>query len=635
MDTKDGDDTNTIASVQLNETRDTLQQQSISKSNQGETIEKVQSIPQADKEDGKKDVNLETPPSSDEAKPKTRSRRIFERIRFVLLVIGIILSMFMISLNSTVVAPAMNIIATELDAVAQQTWIATSYLVAMNSFQGLAGKFSDIFGRKPVVLFGTILFVVGSIVNSTTPTINGLIAGRTVQGSGAGCVISMLFVIVTDIVPLHLRPRFQSMLTVIYGLSSVIGPLMGGAFVDHVTWRWDFWINVIIGGCTTVILTFLFKEPAKVAKSSFWVKFKRIDFLGTLFSIGLICCLLLALNFGDQFGWNTPHAYGPFIGAAVSLIMLITSQGWISHEPLMPRQVVLNPAIFVVYLYMMCLGLSFIGTLYFGPILFQAVFGASSTSSGIRLIPYMALLIVGSVGSGFLLPRFRRLKYYLMFGAASNLLGYGLFFTVNENSNWGQQACYLTFCGLAFGLSQQNAILAVQQVAPKEYIAIATTLVNFFMMLASSVGIAIFQTLYVTFLQGQASGLDPDVMALAKKYGALENYLYIRDMPTEAQLPVIQCYMRALHTVFILPLAVAGLGLICTLFIKDVRFMGQGVAKPKDEEQGNTMAEKDHDDDAKDMDNASVVVQPEDKQKQSLSTSQCEEDHGECQTTIR
>ncbi|CDH58211.1 family drug resistance transporter [Lichtheimia corymbifera JMRC:FSU:9682] len=618
MDTKDGDDTNTIASVQLTETRDVLQQRSISKSNQGETIEKVQSISQANNEDDKKDINLETPPPpSDEAKPKTRSRRIFERVRFVLLVIGIILSMFMISLNSTVVAPAMNIIATELDAVAQQTWIATSYLVAMNSFQGLAGK------------------VLGSIVNSTTPSINGLIAGRTVQGSGAGCVISMLFVIVTDIVPLHLRPRFQSMLTVIYGLSSVIGPLMGGAFVDHVTWRWDFWINVIIGGCTTVILTFLFKEPAKVTKSSLWVKFKRIDFLGTLFSIGLICCLLLALNFGDQFGWNTPHAYGPFIGAAISLIMLITSQGWISHEPLMPRQVVLNPAIFVVYLYMMCLGLSFIGTLYFGPILFQAVFGASSTSSGIRLIPYMALLIVGSVGSGFLLPRFRRLKYYLMFGAASNLLGYGLFFTVNENSNWGQQACYLTFCGLAFGLSQQNAILAVQQVAPKEYIAIATTLVNFFMMLASSVGIAIFQTLYVTFLQGQASGLDPDVMALAQKYGALENYLYIRDMPTEAQLPVIQCYMRALHTVFILPLAVAGLGLICTFFIKDVRFMGQGVAKPKDEEQGNTVAEKDHEDDAKDMDNASVVVQPEDKQQQSFSTPKDEEEHGECQTTIR
>lgn len=121
MDTKDGDDTNTIASVQLTETRDVLQQRSISKSNQGETIEKVQSISQANNEDDKKDINLETPPPpSDEAKPKTRSRRIFERVRFVLLVIGIILSMFMISLNSTVVAPAMNIIATELDAVAQQ-----------------------------------------------------------------------------------------------------------------------------------------------------------------------------------------------------------------------------------------------------------------------------------------------------------------------------------------------------------------------------------------------------------------------------------------------------------------------------------------------------------------------------------
>lgn len=95
----------------------------------------------------------------------------------------------------------------------------------------------------------------------------------------------------------------------------------------------DFWINVIIGGCTIVILTFLFKEPTKVTKSSLWVKFKRIDFLGTLFTIGLICCLLLALNWGDQYGWNTPHAYGPFIGAAISLIMLITSQGWISREP--------------------------------------------------------------------------------------------------------------------------------------------------------------------------------------------------------------------------------------------------------------------------------------------------------------
>lgn len=137
------------------------------------------------------------------------------------------------------------------------------------------------------------------------------------------------------------------------GKSSMIMDVVSGTSLSlshtHASQQ-DFWINVIIGGCTTVILTFLFKEPSKVTKSSLWVKFKRIDFLGTLFSIGLICCLLLALNFGDQFGWNTPHAYGPFIGAAVSLIMLITSQGWISHEPVSRLRYSFDEVVFTVLL---------------------------------------------------------------------------------------------------------------------------------------------------------------------------------------------------------------------------------------------------------------------------------------------
>ncbi|KAI8150102.1 major facilitator superfamily domain-containing protein [Fennellomyces sp. T-0311] len=483
------------------------------------------------------------------------------------------MGMFMVSLNTTVVAPAMNIIATELDSIENQTWIATGYLVAMNAFQALAGKFSDVFGRKPIVLFGMFFFTMGSLINALTPTMNGLIAGRVVQGFGAGAIISMLFVIISDIAPLHLRPRFQAVLSVIYGLSSVIGPLIGGAFVDKLTWRWDFWLNVILGGFSITVTTFLFSEPADIPMSSFWSKMKRVDWYGTIFAMSFVCCLLLGLNWGSGLGWRDPHSYGSFVGAAVSLAGLIIAEGWIAREPLMPKEVVLNPAILTVYIYVMCLGLSFIGTLYFGPVLYQSVFGASSTASGIRLIPYMVLLIAGSIGSSFLIGKYvPYMKYFLVVAAASNLLGYGLFYTVDENSNWGQQAGYLVFCGFAFGLSQQNAILSVQKIAAKEYIAVATTL-----------GIAIFQTLFQLFLTNQFSRVDPEILAVAEEYGALRNYLYVRDLPENVHGPIVQCYMAALRTVFILPLVAAGLGFVATLFIKKMKFLGRHRAEGKEE----------------------------------------------------
>ncbi|KAI9310512.1 major facilitator superfamily domain-containing protein [Dichotomocladium elegans] len=494
--------------------------------------------------------------------------------------------MFAVSLNSTVVAPAMSIIATELDAFEQQTWIATAYMVSMNAFQPLSGKFSDIFGRKPILLCGTFFFLLGSLVNATTPGIDGLIAGRTLQGFGAGGVMSMVFVIITDIAPILWRPRLQALLIVVYGMASVVGPLIGGAFVDYLSWRWDFWINLILVGTATVILVLFFKDTYQVKKESLLTKIKRIDFLGTLFSISFVVCLLLALSWGPLYGWGSGHSIGPFVASGVSLVALIYVEGWVAKEPLIPAEVILNPSIVLFYLYMCCLGISFIGTLYFGPIIFQAVFGANSSESGIRLIPYMACLIVGSIGSGILLQRFPYVKFYIIVGAACNMIGYGLFYTVNETANWGRQAGFLTFCGLAFGLSQQNCLLGVQAVSPKEQMAVATSLNNFFMLLASSIGIAIYETLYSTFLRAEFKSLPMEILGVASKYGALTNYLFIKDLPAEAMVPVIHAYMQALHKVFIVPIVASGVGFICSLCIRNVRYGAAAAgARPMDIEE--------------------------------------------------
>lgn len=290
--------------------------------------------------------------------------------------------------------------------------------------------------------------------------------------------------------------------------------------------------------------------------------------------------------------WASAHSIGPFVAAGVSLVALIFVEGWIAKDPLMPGKVLLNPSVVIVYLYMACLGLTFIGTLYFGPIYYQSVFGANSTESGLRLIPFMVCLIGGSVGTGMLIRKFPNTKIYMVLGGASNLLGYGLFYTVNESSTWGQQAGYLAFCGLSFGLSQQNAILTVQSCVELRDMAVATSLNNFFMMLACSVGIAIYQTLYSTFLVTEYSKLSPEVVAIASKYGALRNFLYIRQMPLEIQTPVIHAYSLALHKVFLLPIAAAALGFILTLFFKNVKYGVPSAAQNKNVQDDGVTDEK-------------------------------------------
>lgn len=325
-------------------------------------------------------------------------------------------------------------------------------------------------------------------------------------------------------------------------------------------------------------MVFFLHDPKDNEKTSFLSKIKRVDWLGTLFSSSFIVCLLLALNWGTTYGWGSAHCVGPFVAAGVSLIALIYIEGYVAADPLLPASVLLNPAVVIVYAYMFCLGLTFVGTLYFGPVLYQAVFGASSTESGLRLIPFMVCLIGGSLGGGFLIRSLPRVKIYLIIGAACNLLGYGLFYTVNEKSTWGQQAGYLAFCGFSFGLSQQNAILTVQSAVETKDLAIATSCNNFFMMLASAIGIAIYQTMYGSILKEEFAKMPMDVLAKANGYGALKNFLFIRNMPLELQTPVIHAYSDALHKVFILPIAVAAVGLILSLFFKDVRY---GISDPK------------------------------------------------------
>ncbi|KAI9318400.1 major facilitator superfamily domain-containing protein [Dichotomocladium elegans] len=503
------------------------------------------------------------------------------RLRVFFLYIGLFLSLFTISIQATVIAPAMTRIATDLNDVANQTWIATGYLIAVISLQPLAGKLSDIFGRKPIFLTGLSIFSIGSLSCALTPTMNGLIAGRTVQGFGASCIMPMIFVITTDITALEKRPRINSMLSAMFGLGSVVGPLLGGAFVDYVTWRWDFWLFLILGSSSTIIVGALLTESnvALNREESMLAKLKRVDLLGSLLVIGTICCLLLGLNWGNivGYGWKSAHAIAPFVVAGVTLIMLGIVETRVAKEPILPPSLLGNWRILVLYLYICCIGLGFVGTLFYGPITYQAIFGANSMESGIRLIPYMGGLIVGAAFGGAMVARFPYPKIFLLAGSSLSVLGYGLFQLVNMNSNWDHHArayshTYVLAAGLGFGLSQQNTILSVQSLASKGDIAIATALVSFFMLMAPAIGLAVYQALFGAFVKAQFKGLPSEALAVALQYHVDKNYLFIGKLPEQYVLVIKTAYMQALKHIFIPPIVAAGLALIFATVMPNVRW---------------------------------------------------------------
>ncbi|KAI9287669.1 major facilitator superfamily domain-containing protein [Umbelopsis sp. AD052] len=482
--------------------------------------------------------------------------------------------MFMASLNSTVIAPAMGKISSQLNDIEDATWIATAYLVAFNATQPLYGKFSDIFGRKLVIQVAIFLFFVGSIVNALATSMGMLIAGRTVQGLGGGGVISICYIIIADISPVDMRPRYQALMMVIYGVASVVGPLIGGAFVDHVSWRWDFWLNVILSVVAFTIITVFLKIPVE-GSSSFRDKFKRIDWLGIAFSILFVVLLLLALSWGGvKYAWNSPHVIACFVASGVSFILLIFIEGWVAKEPLIPFPVILNPAVAIIYIFTFFVAFGFIGTLYFGPVIFQSVYGADSTTSGLRLLPYMVCMIAASIGSGFFIPIVKRVKPFIVAGAALNLLGYGLFYTLNPSSNYGMQTGYLSFAGLGFGFTMQNTIVAVQNSTEKKYLAVATSLNSFFMTLASAIGIAVYQTAMNVIIAGELQSADPAAVQAAESIGAIANYTAIGLLPEQFRKIIIDVFSVTLHKVFIIPLVTAAAALIISLFIKNDRFGG-------------------------------------------------------------
>ncbi|KAF9325242.1 hypothetical protein BG006_011263 [Podila minutissima] len=489
----------------------------------------------------------------------------------ILLFIGLAMATFLASLDGTIIATALPKIASDFKAQSQMSWVATSYLLTFNAFQPLYGKFSDIFGRKAMILFATVTFMIGSAGAGAASTMTMLIAFRAIQGLGGSGLMGVVLIIISDIFPLDQRAKYQSIIWSVFGVSSVVGPLLGGVFVEQITWRWCFYINLPLGIVTLAAVILFLRLPFETQELK--KQLARIDYLGTLFIIISVVCLLLPITWGGTtYPWNSATIIVLFCAAAVLIAITI----FIEHkafEAIIPPRLFLNKTVAVLFMVNFMTGMGFLGVIFYSPIYFQVVKGASATASGLHLLPMVMGLVISSIASGAIMGRVRDYRIFIWLGTTIMSIGVGLCMLLDRDSNMGEQIGYLLIVGSGIGLILQTVMLAAQAAVEKHDMAIVTALCGFMNSIGGGIGIAMCSALFNNHLLAQFSKLPVSVLAVIAEFRLDESITAVQSLPEPAKSLVIEAYVNTFQYIFkcILPIACAAF--VISLFIRKLRML--------------------------------------------------------------
>ncbi|KAF8951850.1 hypothetical protein BGZ52_009420 [Haplosporangium bisporale] len=445
--------------------------------------------------------------------------------QLIVVFVGLMLGVFLSSLDQTIVNVCTTKIANEFNALTEIPWVGTSYLLTSTCFQPLYGKFSDIFGRKPTFLFAITVFLIGSALCGAAQSMIMMIVARGIAGMGAGGIMSLVMIIITDIVSLRDRGKYQGMIGAVFGLSSVIGPLLGGVFVDKASWRWAFFINLPIGAITLAVVIKLLHLPH--AMGSFKEKVKRIDILGSITLIIGLVMILLPLNWGGStYEWNSPIVIGLMVGgfAVIGVFLLIEWKQ--ALEPIIPFYLFKTRTNNAVFLTSFFIGMGFFGIMFFMPLFFQIVRQESATASGLEMLP----LIVGLLLTSIVPP-----------------IGY----------------LFINGCGLGF--SMQTLMLAIQSAVATKDIAVATANATFFRTVGSVFGVAISGTVFNNAVK---KNLGPLILENPAIRIVLTDSYKAPSFGPVLEAQILHAYMLALRSAFIVCTPFMGIAFLCSLGIR-------------------------------------------------------------------
>ncbi|WP_067654251.1 MDR family MFS transporter [Nocardia harenae] len=511
--------------------------------------------------------------AADSAEPLSRART---RVVFGTVVLG----MLMAALDQTIVSTALPTIVADLGGAGHMAWVVTAYLLAEAVATVLAGKLGDLFGRKLVFQLSALIFIAGSMVAGLANGMALLVGARAVQGIGAGGLMVTSMALIADTIPLRERGKYQGALGAVFGVTTVVGPTLGGLFTDHASWRWCFYVNVPLAILMIAVAARSIPRVRAMAKPI-------IDYAGiALVAVG-VSALILGLEWGGQeYPWGSWQIIGLFV-LAVLLLAGFVAVELRAAEPVLPMALFRSRVFTVCSLLSFIVGFAMLGAMTYLPAYLQYVDGVSATASGVRTLPLVAGLFLTSIISGQVVGRTGRYRFFPIAGTALMAVGLLLMSTMGRGTSTLRESLSMLVLGLGIGLAMQVLTIVVQNTVPYAQLGTATSGVTFFRTLGSAFGTAVFGTLYSNELSARladALAASPGVPA-----EAAENPELLRRLPAEQAAPIIDAYAGALDHVFrwVVPVALAGF--VIAWFLKEVPLRDSAKAAAGDVGDGFSM----------------------------------------------
>ncbi|MBN3788574.1 MDR family MFS transporter [Burkholderia sp. Ac-20353] len=482
-----------------------------------------------------------------------------------LIIAALLLVMLLSALDQTIVSTALPTIVGELGGLDQLSWVVTAYLLSSTVVLPLYGKLGDLYGRKIVLQAAIVLFLAGSVLCGLAQDMTQLILLRALQGLGGGGLMVVTMAAIGDLIPPDERGRYQGMFGGVYGLATIIGPLLGGFLVEHLSWRWIFYINLPLGFVALAVLGIAFKPHTAHVKH-------RIDYMGAAFlATALTCIILFTSEGGSLLPWSSPQLWMTLTLGLVAIGGFVYEER-LAAEPIMPLELFRHRTFVLCSLIGFVVGIALFGSVTFIPLYLQVVKGSTPSQAGMQLLPMMGGMLAMSVASGRLISRFGKYRVFPIAGTLVGGIAMALLSTLSLDTPLATMYGYMALLGIGLGMVMPVLVLAVQNTVEFRHMGVATSGTTLFRSIGGSLGVAAFGALFSNGLQSRLASTLPAGAELPPSLGPTTVHL----LPDAVRDAYLHAFSGSLHVVYLAAASVIAIAFVLAWFVEDTPLRKRG-----------------------------------------------------------